>query len=70
MVKSYSLQAGLLEDLLALHTEASAEEEHEVAHHLLMAALHLANSLGDEKRIEAVRARLRGSGAAGARAAA
>lgn len=56
MVSSYSLRAGLLDDLVALHTEASAEGEYEVSFHLLMAALKLAESLGDQDTLDRIAA--------------
>ncbi len=53
---SYRIRSGLLDDLLALNTEAFAEGEYEVAYHMLMGALHLAESLGKREALDRIAA--------------
>ena len=53
---SYRIRSGLLEDLLALNTEAFAEGEYEVAYHMLMGALHLTEKLGKHDVLERIAA--------------
>ncbi len=51
---SYRIRSGLLDDLLALNTEAFAEGEYEVAYHMLMGALHLTERLGKRDVLERI----------------
>jgi hypothetical protein len=53
---SYRIRSGLLDDLLALNTEAFAEGEYEVAYHMLMGALHLTERLGKREILERIAA--------------
>jgi hypothetical protein len=53
---SYRIRSGLLDDLLALNTEAFAEGEYEVAYHMLMGALHLTERLGKREALERIAA--------------
>lgn len=53
---SYRIRSGLLDDLLALNTEAFAEGEYEVAYHMLMGALHLTERLGKRDVLERIAA--------------
>ncbi|HCF26321.1 MAG TPA: hypothetical protein DEV81_03710 [Cyanobacteria bacterium UBA11049] len=52
--KSHSESGDIYEQLMAISQEAQAKAHYEAAYHILTAASHYANDIGDQQRLERV----------------